>query len=68
MAGNIVNISTDNIDEISLLLNGAYGVLDGIFTLDNTGDVESLGKGTLSAVLDVAMRQIEEARELLIKH
>lgn len=56
---------TIDADAISLKLADALGILDLIYTLDGTGDLESLNKGSLVTSLGEAMDRIGEACELL---
>ena len=46
-------------------LSNALGVIDCLFTLNSTGDIESLCNNTLDSVLNVAMRSIKEASRLI---
>jgi hypothetical protein len=65
----IVEINTDSYNEATVLLERAYGVLDVIFTLENSNEsTESLCRGSLSAAIDSAMVAINQANELLVLH
>jgi len=64
-----VEIEQEAFDKAHLLLHRAHGILDLMFTLTITGQgsgVEELCNGTLTASLDAAMQQVNEAKELLI--
>ena len=62
----IIEINDDSYNEATILLERAHGVLDVIFTLENSSEsTESLCRGSLSAALDAAMVAIHQASELL---
>lgn len=54
-----------DINAAGMAMNRAFGIIDSLYTLEVTGDIESLRKGTLSALLDAAMTSITEAREAI---
>ncbi|MDV6341229.1 hypothetical protein R2103_05540 [Nitrosomonas sp. Is24] len=62
-----IEIDTDSYDQASILLTRAHGMLDLIFTLENSGGDSTGGlcRGSLSAAVDAAMTSIAEAEELL---
>jgi hypothetical protein len=64
---SIIEINSDSYNEATLLLERAHGVLDVIYTLENSSETtEGLCRGSLSAALDTAMMAIHKARELLV--
>ncbi|MBX9916789.1 MAG: hypothetical protein E6Q59_01350 [Nitrosomonas sp.] len=63
-----IEIDIDSYDQASILLTRAHGVLDLIFTLENSGGDSTGGlcRGSLSAAVDAAMTSIAQAEELLL--
>lgn len=63
----IVEINGDSYNKATLLLERAHGVLDVIYTLENSSEsaTKNLCSGSLSAALDTAIMAIHEATELL---
>ncbi|MFT3759342.1 hypothetical protein [Thauera sp.] len=61
-------MSTDNIDvdAINLKLSAAAALIDMIYTLESTGDIDNLSQHSLSACLSEAMDLVNDSRDLLI--
>lgn len=61
-------MSTDNIDvdAINLKLSAAAALIDMIYTLEVTGDINSLSQHSLSGCLSEAMDLVNDSRDLLI--
>ncbi|MCV2218884.1 hypothetical protein [Thauera sp. Sel9] len=61
-------MSTDNIDvdAINLKLSSAAALIDMIYTLEVTGDINSLSQHSLSGCLSEAMDLVNDSRDLLI--
>ncbi|MDO9599542.1 MAG: hypothetical protein Q7J47_17625 [Azoarcus sp.] len=57
--------AADAVDNIGIKLESAYGIVDLVVTLANTGDIESLYEHSLSSALIEVMDRINEARALL---
>lgn len=56
---------TLDVDAIDLKLATVYSVIDLVFTLGSTGDLDSLDRHSLCNALGLSMTLIGEARELL---
>ncbi|MDG3066063.1 hypothetical protein ACFQ4M_16980 [Thauera mechernichensis] len=56
---------TLDVDAIDLKLATVCSVIDLVFTLDSTGDLDSLDRHSLCNALGMSMTLIGEARELL---
>ena len=50
----------------TIALDRALGVIDGLFTLEIQGGLDSLCDDSLASMLDVAMVSIKEAREFIM--
>ncbi|WP_341643707.1 hypothetical protein [Thauera sp. SDU_THAU2] len=61
-------MSTDNIDvdAINLKLSAAAALIDMIYTLEVTGDINSLSQHSLSGCLSEAMDLVNDSRDLLL--
>jgi hypothetical protein len=59
---------TEFLDEMEGHIERAYAMLDGLFTLANTGDVGALQRGSLGGNIDAIMRQVAEMRLALDTH
>lgn len=62
-----VEVNTDVLDEAIILLERAHGILDLMYTLENSNDsTQGLCGGSLSAALDAAMVAVSRVNELLV--
>ncbi len=59
---------TEFLDEMEGHLERADAMLDGLYTLANTGDIGSLKRGSLGLNIDAIMRQVAEMRLALDTH
>ncbi len=54
------------LDQAIIGLEGAHSLLDSLYTLELTGGIESLCKGTLAAQLDASMKMVMDVREAIM--
>lgn len=57
----------DDTDKSMLAMDRAFGIIDSLYTLGLTGDVNSLCEGTLLSMLDAAMDSIKDARAAIFR-